>query len=272
MSVTIVGKSSFLARSIQEKLGDNGWTYISHQEALADPSWVGKTACVVNFAFPPAFKTERYRESGDIDLKLARMIAGAPVHYIMVSTRLVYGQRPANFRINETQPLDPKTPYARNKLVTEANLHAALPSDRLTVLRLANIFGHELNRPLFFGRMLTSLKESGKIAFDMSAKSQRDFFAVWHLADALDIITRRPHPGIYNLGSGVGTPCGDIARWVIEGYGSGTLEVYNDTLADQFWFDLSLARRAWPALPVITPEIIRADCLDCGQWLRSSGG
>lgn len=272
MTVVVVGKNSFLARSVQERLGENGWLYLSHQEALNNPSWTARATCVINFAFPPSFKKDRYREAEDIDLKLARMIADAPVHYIMASSRLVYGQRPANFRINETQPLDPKTPYARNKLVIEANLHSALPSDRLTILRLANIFGHELNRPLFFGRMLTSLKESGKIAFDMSAKSQRDFFAVWHLADALAVIARRPHPGTFNLGSGIGTPCGDIARWVIEGYGSGTLEVYNDTLADQFWFDLSLARLAWPALPVMTQDIIRADCINCGQWLRSSGG
>ena len=268
MSVVVVGKTSFLARSIRERLGDNGWRYLTHEEAVEDESWINSASCVINFAFHPDLKVDPYRESLDFDLELARMIRDRPIHYIMSSSRLVYGHDPQNFNLSENHPVHPEGVYGRNKLVTERNLLLAL-RDRLTVLRLANVFGHEIHRSLFFGRMLTRLKEQGKIIFNMSPECLRDFFAVWHLADALAIIAADPKPGIFNLGSGFGTPCGDIADWVIEGYGSGRLDVIDQNMTDQYWLDITKTRTAWPKLPVITPDILRQDCIECGQWLRS---
>lgn len=272
MSVVVIGKTSFLARSVRERLGNNGWLYLTHDEALSGRSWIENAACVVNFALHPALKTDPYREAADIDLQLARMIASHPAHYIMASSRLVYGHDQHHFNLGENHSVNPEGVYGRNKLVTERNLLLALPRERLTILRLANVFGHEIHRSLFFGRMLTRLKEQGKIIFNMSPESLRDFFAVWHLADALQIIAARPHGGIFNLGSGFGTACGDIADGVIEGYGSGRLDVLDHNLSDQYWLDITKARTAWPDLPVITPEILRHDCIDCGQWLRGLRG
>lgn len=270
MGVVIVGKNAFLARALRERGGDRDWTWLGHDEALRDTGWRDRAKCVVNFAFPPQFAAERYSESDDIDLSLARIIGDRPVRYVMLSSRLVYGRRPGNFSITENHPLNPDGAYALNKAVTEANLLTTFGPERLTVLRLANVFGHELGRPLFFGRMLESLKKTGTITFDMDPRSRRDFFAVWHLSDALDIIAERPRPGIYNLGSGIGTTCGDIAKWVIEGYGSGKLNITGTTRNDQFWFNLDKIRAEWPGLPVLTAETIRADCLGCGEWLRGA--
>lgn len=268
MSVVIIGKTSFLAQSVYERLGDNGWTYLTHDVALSDPSWLDDAACVVNFSFHPALKADPYRESLDIDLKLARLLAPHPVHYIMSSSRLVYGHDQHNFNLSENHPVNPEGVYGRNKLVTERNLQLTLPPERLTILRLANIFGHEIHRSLFFGRMMTRLKEQGKIIFNMSPEALRDFYAVWHLADALSMITARPHGGIFNLGSGFGTACGDIAGWVMEGYGGGRLEILDDSLSDQYWLDITKAKTLWPDLPSITRDTLRQDCLDCGKWLR----
>ena len=269
MSVVVIGKTSFLARSIRERLGDNGWRYLTHEEARENESWMNDATRVINFAFHPNLKVDPYRENLDFDLELARMIKNRPIHYIMSSSRLVYGYDQQHFNLNENHPVKPEGVYGRNKLVTERNLLLTLPKERLTVLRLANVFGHEIHRSLFFGRMLTRLKEQGKIIFNMSPESLRDFYAVWHLADALAVITTNPKPGIFNLGSGFGTPCGDIADWVIEGYGSGRLDILDHNLSDQYWLDITKARATWPTLPVMTPEILHHDCVECGQWLRS---
>lgn len=269
MTVAVIGKSSFLAQSVQQRLPDSGWIYLSHDDALADPSWISRVRTVINFAFPPAFKDRDYREALDIDLKLARMIADRPVHYIMASSRLVYGHDAQFFNLSETRPPNPGATYARNKLSTELNLQVTLPPERLTILRLANVFGREINRDLFFGRMLTRLKEQGKIIFNMSPESLRDFYPVTMLADALDIIAREPHGGIFNIGSGFGTPCGDIADWVMRGYGGGKLEVLDHNTDDQYWLNTAKAHKTWPGLPKITPDILEQDCLRCGEWLKT---
>ncbi len=270
MSIVVVGKSSFIARSILDRIGDCGWMYLSHNDALSDTSWVRDTNCLINFAFSPALKSGPYLPDQDIDLALARIVVNRPIHYIMASSRLVYGHGPEKFRIRETYPTTPATLYGQNKLSTENALLSTLDPDRVTILRLANVFGHELYRSLFFGRMLTSLKETGKIIFDTDPRSRRDFFAVWHLADALSIITQNLYPGIFNLGSGIGTSCADIATWAIEGFGSGTIESTNDgSITDQYWLDTAKAHAIWPSLPEITQNTIRSDCIDCGSWLKN---
>ena len=270
MRVTIIGKNSFIAKGIRERLGDNGWAYLSHDEALNDTSWTDKTDCVINFALNPKLKTESYREAMDIDLKLARLIANRPIHYIMASTRLLYGQSDHHFNLTERFPINAELAYSKNKLVTERNLMVNMPQDRLTILRLANVFGHELERESFFGLMLTRLKYSGKIFFNMSPESLRDFLPVWRLADALAVITQNPKPGVYNLGSGLGTTCGDVAARVMEGFGDGKLHVLDRIIDDQYWLDITAAKTAWPDLPVITPDTLREDCIACGKWLRGT--
>jgi dTDP-4-dehydrorhamnose reductase/UDP-glucose 4-epimerase len=187
----------------------------------------------------------------------------------MASSRLVYGHDPHHFNLTERHPVKPQSIYARNKLTTELNLQTTLPPERLTILRLANVFGHEINRDLFFGRMLTRLKENNKIIFNMSPECLRDFYPVWTLADALNVITAAPQGGIYNLGSGFGTACGDIADWVMEGYGSGRLDVLDHAMNDQYWLDITKAKATWKNLPVVTPEGLKEACMDCGQWLRT---
>ena len=61
--------------------------------------------------------------------------------------------------------------------------------------------------------------------------------SIKHVCKVLNrIIDVRPH-GIYNLGSNHGTEIGDVARSLIEGYGSGEFIVTGDELKDQFILD-----------------------------------
>jgi nucleoside-diphosphate-sugar epimerase len=256
MTVVAVGKSSFLAGHV---LRDNkDWLALSHGEALADTSWAERASCVVNFGFDP---------QGDFDSLLAAVIAYRPVHYIMLSSRMAYGRRPDGFGLKETDALHPDGPYGQRKAEAERALAGIVDPARLTILRVANIFGNEIGRRSFFGMMMGSLAREGVIRFDMAPESLRDFFSVQDFAAALTKIAAAPQPGIFNLGSGFGTACGEIAHALIEGFGAGRLEAEGPA-NDQFWLDMTRTRAIY-GLQVIDAARVRENCRMLGRMLVS---
>lgn len=264
MTIVVVGKNGLMGTEMQRHFSGTEWLFLSHSEALADTTWTKTARCLINFAFSPALRVNDYDENEDIDSRLASLTQ-PHTHYIMMSSRTVYGPAPIDSCLRESDKPAPQTPYAHNKLHIEQRLTDQL-KDRLTVLRGANVFGHEAGRKSFFGMALASLKNKGQIVFDMDPAVKRDFLAVWHVADALGRIAASPKPGLYNLGSGYGTPCRDIASWLIEGYGSGEMVSTSDELRDDFYLDMTKTKTAFK-LPAVTPAMMRQDCVDCGRAL-----
>jgi dTDP-4-dehydrorhamnose reductase/UDP-glucose 4-epimerase len=271
MTVVAVGKTAFLAGALRADSASKGWIFLSHDEALRDTSWAKNAATVVNFAFSPALRTGAYDAGEDVDSRLAAIVAGAQAKYIMLSTRAVYGISAGDSGLKEGQAENPATPYGSNKLAIENALREKL-GDRLTVLRLGNIFGHEYKnghgRGTFFGQSLAGLAERKTIEFDMNPDQPRDFLASWRFAAALALIAAKPQAGLFNLGAGFGTPCKKIAEWLIEGYGEGRLVVNDKDKKDPFWLDMTKTRAAF-GLPVVREEDLRQDCLACGKNLRT---
>lgn len=264
MSVFVIGKSGLLGNALRDQAG---WAFLSHREAFDDTGWVNRAGCIINCAFSPALRHGPYQETEDVDLALARIIGDRPCNYIMLSSRAVYGPSDAMQSLSETDIPRPTNHYAKNKLHIENALQSLL-QERLTILRLSTMFGMELHRPSFFGIAMTGLLERGVITLDMNPAVERDFYAVRQFAEDLPVIAHAPRPGLYNLGSGVGTACGRIAEWLIEGFGRGTYTAGTE-MKDPFRLDMAKTRSAWPALPVMTPEDIREDTLRCGRWLAA---
>lgn len=266
MTIVAVGKSSFLAQAVAKSPAAKDWLFLPHADALAHPAWMEDATVVVNFAFAPQFKKQVYDTQGDFDSFLAKMLMGRDVRYIMLSSRVVYGRGDDFFDLREDREPNPAGPYGMAKLAIEQAL-ADLLGDRLTVLRMGNIFGVERERATFFGMMIKGLIDNRKIVFDMGAETKRDFLSANRFADVLTRVAAKPAPGVFNIGSGLATPCGDVANWLIEGYGAGKLEVRNAALRDQFSLDVSRARAAWD-IPAVTPEVLREDVIACGRRLR----
>lgn len=269
MTIIVVGKSSFLAQSVKAHPLCADWVFLSHKEALSDPQWLDEAECVINFSFPPAFKTQGYDAKNDTDTLLAGMIREHPlIHYIMLSSRMVYSESEDNPGFKEGQTEHPSSLYGQAKLTVENSLLSILGKEHLTILRLSNIFGHELGRHTFFGTALTTLLNEKKIFMDIAPDNERDFLAVWHFTEALVKIARNPVPGLYNLGTGFGTGCGLIAQWLIEGYGEGELIITNTSKRGQFWLNMQKTRTAF-GLEEITADILQKDCIECAQNLRT---
>ncbi len=250
--IAVIGKNSFIALHLQKKEECKDWIFLSHQDALREEGWLEGVECVINFAFSPKLSQESYTVKEDVDRQIAEKIKNYPhIHYIMMSSRMVHEDNL----------------YGRAKLRIEQELEQILGASRLCVLRCANIFGSELGRPTFFGQALTALKNHQKITLNMSGETRKDFIPVDIFCDILIQIAQQKLAGVYNIGSGVSVSSGDIAHWLIEGYGQGSLEIRDDAVKGQFFMDISKIKERFN-IEEVSLDVIKRRCIDLGQELR----
>jgi dTDP-4-dehydrorhamnose reductase/UDP-glucose 4-epimerase len=215
-------------------------------------------------ALDPRYMREAYDPALDFDLKVAEAAAKAACHFFMMSSRKVYG--PARqWPLREDASKAPVEFYGRNKLETERRVEALLASN-CTILRLANVFAFEPDRSTFFGIALRTLRREGCIILDSNPLVKKDFIPLTDCIDTIAAILPQMPAGIFNLGYGTATEIGQVARWLIEGYGRGELVVTSEEMRDEFLLDTEkLARLAG------TPrerKSIQAHCLEIGEQLR----
>jgi len=69
-----------------------------------------------------------------------------------------------------------------------------------------------------------------------------------------DIIQVRP-AGIFNVGSGVALPIGQVALWIIEGYGKGEILITKPHQFDRFLLDITKLEAVIGSQPDLTQAI-----------------
>ena len=259
----VVGRNSFLARHFLEAC-DEPLIAVGH-DAIDDPKLLHDVDRIVSFMRHPLLGSDDYRpQTMDPDLRLAGRIAGCDIDYLMLSSRKVYA--PSTTPLGETHPTGPRDPYGRHKLWVEQELRARL-GPRLTILRLANVFGDERGpgRRSFFALMLEGLAHEARIRFDMSPFTARDFLPVAAFGRLLAQIVAAPPGGILNVGSGIALPTGRLALWLLEGYGRGELVIESPQEKDAFVLDVCRLRGLY-GRPCSYDEL-RASCIELGRRL-----
>lgn len=270
MSILVIGKSAFLAQSLKALDIAKVSHFIGHQTALNTQQWPKGTHCVINFACAP---TVREGIFSNLDHQFAQKAADIGAHYVMLSSRAVYGTGSELRKFTEDQQLPVKkiTPYGQVKQQIEQDLLESF--DNLTILRLSNIFGFEYEanktRRTFMGTLLKSLKEEGHIHLKISPDTKRDSLPVDIFAHWLSLILQNPKSGIFNIGAGFGTRLGDIAQWVIEGYGKGDILTPRNETYDNYVLDMNKTRAAF-SLPPIEKKLIKQRCIEIGKNLKIS--
>ena len=270
MRVTVVGKNSLIAQALKAQPGAADWQFIGHVQARQGHEWLDHTDQVINCAFDDRLKQAPYQPELDMDLWLAEQLRERPhIRYTLLSSRMAYGTPPADGRLHTALQPQPINLYGQAKWRTEQALRALL-GDRLLVLRLSNIFGHEdvPGRRNFFAMALRSLREQGRIVLDISPFVERDFLPVDQLAQSLVHISQFWQSGLFNLGAGHGLPTGRIAQWLIEGHGRGELLINNLREHDAFWLDMNATRKTF-GIPPTPAALIRERCLALGAALQN---
>tara|TARA_R110000787_G_scaffold14819_2_gene45571 strand:- start:2204 stop:3007 length:804 start_codon:yes stop_codon:yes gene_type:complete len=262
MTVVVVGRNSLLAQAVARQSQTSDWLFLDHVEALEKPL-PPDTSCVINFAFDPAGLQTAYQPNHDFDRILAERVAGKCSRFIMCSSRKVYSGTAA-FGATETTPCSGADTYGINKAITERALTDLL-GDAATILRIGNVVGFDGNwhRPVFMSQLLSSLKHRGKIIYDVGPSTRRDFITDDAVARAMIEIVRRDLQGIYNLGSGVALPIGQLAAWVMEGYGDGKLVITSPDVKDEFVLNVSRLQSILG--PLCSVEEIQSKCLELGR-------
>lgn len=269
MTITIIGKNSYLGRSLAEHAGGPDWQFLSHDEAFERTDWLESTRTVFNLAYHPDLKTGRYDPDKDIDRKLAEKVAEKDIHYVMASSRLVYGFAPDDLILREDMEPAPETPYAKNKYETEKALAEILPPERLTILRMGNIIGFEPGRKSFMGQALTKLQEDGRMEFDIAPDAIRDFLPVTYWAEIVSAVLQAPKPGIFNVGSGLGTTTDDIASWLMEARGQGRAHYTALSYDGQFILDMSKTSAAYE-FEAVSKALLKIYVQSLGRRLKQA--
>lgn len=263
MTVSIIGKNSFLAKHFLATNPDISTVALSHDalREIAPP----EIECIVNFAYPWTYMTEAYDPGNDFDRALIDRIKKTDVHFIMFSSRKVYDKSgPCPWM--ETSSLLGQDEYGRNKIITEEYLRNHLP-DRHTILRLGNIIENQPGRHTFLGIALETLKRDGRISLNIAPQTKRDFLPLKSFAAALEKVIRERPVGVFNLASGLETSVGDVASWTVEGFGSGQVVSSDDAAKDAFVMDVSRLQSIIG--PICDRGEIRQACLQSGRDLRN---
>lgn len=239
-SVLVVGRNSYLAGGLVAA-APRDRLRLAHHGAIDDPDLLDGVGCVVSFAKDPAIASPDYPLERDPDVRLARRLGDrdADVRFVMVSTRKVYA--PSALPLAEDAPLGPTDAYGRNKLAVEERLRALLGVERLTVLRVANVFGDEGRLPgrrTFMAQVLERLRREDRIVFDMSPLTPRDFLPVEAFGRIAAAVALDPPGGVLNVGSGIALAAGRLAHWVLMGYGRGRLVAASGVERDGFVLDV----------------------------------
>lgn len=224
MSFLIVGKNSFISKSITGKSNR-----VSFQE-IGNLNFKNYDV-VLNCSIHPDYKNKKYNINNDLDYFIAQKSQENGCHFIMLSSRKVYGTSNTLNSFDEDSATNPDSYYGENKLKTEEQIKKNL--EDFCILRCSNIYGLELNRKSFFSFCIDQLIRNEKIVFNVDGKTKRDFLPVEKLNEIIQIIAANKTKGLYNASSNYGLEIKNVALSLIKGYNKGSFEC-SGQIEDQF--------------------------------------
>ena len=135
---------------------------------------------------------------------------------IYTSSSTLYGDKSAKQHgIHDKIYID--SPYSRIKSLSEKTV---LEHPNGIVVRLANVYGPLMSNTNVISQILSQIHQQGDLEVG-DAVPVRDFIWVKDVVDAISTLAivgfpEIGKPKLYNLGSGIGTSIGDLARMTLE--------------------------------------------------------
>ncbi len=269
MRIVIVGRRSFVAGRVGPCAANAGLEVISLAHDTPLESVLRPDDTAINFSLHPDYRSKPYDAGKDCDLAVALASRKAGARFVMLSTRRVYPEADRWGAVETSAATGDETAYGKNKARTEAAIRDTMGDDA-AILRLSNVFGHEYDatesRRTFFAQALTSLKKHGRIVLDMNPRTRRDFVPVDRCAAAIVAVASSRKSGIFNVGCGFPVACGDLAQWVIDGFGSGEIAVVDNGVRDEFFLNVGKWRAAFGEL--VGHAELQSSCEELGRRLR----
>lgn len=131
----------------------------------------------------------------------------------------VYGRSPT-LPMTETTSLDPDTWYGLSKSTSEWIVREKSNSNCATcILRLPGIFGRSGKDRSVVGRMITSIRNEGKVYIDGDGAVLRDYVFAPDLCGVVERLVARKTRGTFNLATGTSLPLRQILVTIRETLG-----------------------------------------------------
>jgi UDP-glucose 4-epimerase len=152
-------------------------------------------------------------------------------HFILLSSASVYGN-PQVMPIDEGSAIAPISPYGFHKVMCEdlVREYQTLHGLKCAIARIFSAYGEGLKRQVIHDLCHKMHRIPGSsLELSGTGEESRDFIHAEDIARALDCIQERAATGIYNLGCGVETQIAEVARLVVEGFGTAKRPLFSGT-------------------------------------------
>lgn len=163
------------------------------------------------------FPTEFYITNLLMPVKLAQRL---DCRYIHIGSSEVYGSN--TFPVNEEAPIKCSSPYAVSKAAADLHL-MTLKDERITIVRPSNCYcpGQSLHRviPRAIHAALTGHK------MPLQGNPSKSYLHADDLSAAIEILLRKPHQGIFNVGSANPVSIHKIVEEVASQFGKTTKDI-----------------------------------------------
>ena len=215
-NITVVGANSntakFIKKRLQAQSTANTWQFISHGDVEASKELLRQSDVVLNLSVhPEIMRVGTLNDETNLDMRLAKIIENSKAHYVMASTRKVYGNHPANPEITEESPIAPECGYGEAKVEIERQLAGILPASRLSIVRFTNVAGfNDFTQVGLVGTVFNRFAHGQPVKMTLDPDCARDFLPQHKFSEIMVAFSENPQAGTFNLGSGVGLPLRNI--------------------------------------------------------------
>lgn len=189
---------------------------------------------------------------------------------VLASSAAVYG---GGYR--DAIPVDaipaPASPYGHHKLMAESLGRAFAESYgmRVTVLRLFSVYGPGIRKQLIYDLCCRLERGENPLVLGGTGGERRDWCHVEDVATLCATLPAAPagRPALFNVGSGSATDIADVARIVVEAWGTGRSVRFSGESRRGDPFSLVASRGSLP--PNFTPSRnLRTGLEEYVSWFR----
>ncbi len=266
--ILLLGRG-FIGTQLARALTTDGYqvrSYASAECDLRDPERVADTLGPLDIDDTLILAAARTRSAPQdegvyaynvaIARSVAQFLQAHPLRQVIfLSTADVYGPPRSDKPIHEGLALNPVSPYARSKAVSEAVLQYVCSPyrTRLLILRFPGVYGPGDHGKSVVSRMFSDAQERGVITVQGTGQSQRDYLYVGDLIEVVRQALKEPRQATINVATGQSFSIKEIAAMVARKVNSNVeireVETHARRRAYDLLFDISRLRTLFPNLP-----------------------
>ena len=158
----------------------------------------------------------------DDDKLVTSLLRGRYDFSIYISSQLMYGDK-SEFPHSPSEKVIPYNNYTTNKY----NKESQFLSFGGLVVRLANVYGYDMDSSTVISEILSQIPGKGPINIK-NESAIRDFIWIEDVGLGLASLLKKPTPGIFNLGTGIGTSIKNIALMCLKNSGDFSRHIVSD--------------------------------------------